>query len=64
LFGEHALFEIGVLFEAFTEEGVGVHPPCFASEEREEVMAGGFGEGLADERDGKEEPAEGVAAPL
>jgi len=59
LAGEHLLLEVGVLAEAGAEGDLRVAPPLLRREEREEVRARFGGEGLADQRDGEEEPAEG-----
>jgi hypothetical protein len=61
---EHALFEIRVLGKDASEGDLSFAPPLLAGEEREEVVAGFLGKGLADEGDGEEEPAKGEASPL
>ena len=61
---EHSFFEVQVHSEDAAKGVSCLGPPGSGGQEGEEVVAGALGEGLADEGDGQEEPAEGVRSPL
>ena len=64
LLSVHALFEVCVLCKALPKRLLGIAPPLFGCEEREEMATGSFGEGLSNKGHGQEKPAKGITAPL
>jgi hypothetical protein len=61
---EHSLLEVGVSHEALAQGGLGLSPPRFGREKREEVVSGFLAERLADQGRRQKPPSIGIASPL